>query len=313
MRAVDLFAGAGGFTQGASDAGAEVLWAANHWPEAVEAHAANHPDIVHACQDLNQADFTELPDFDLLLASPACQGHSNAGRGARGKWGLDWAHHDAARATAWAVVSCADAKEPEWLVVENVPAFRDWRLFQPWLAALSEIGYDLDVISLDAADLGVPQNRQRLFVLGRLGGTVAEIAAELTSRRDPWGAMTDVLDVDGGTGWKPVASKSARVQERVARGRQKNGPVFLTQHVTNHPGRSLDRPFPTITTADQLAIVRGDEMRSVSVDEYLAGMGFPAGYELGSTRRASVKMLGNAVCPPVAEAIVRSLHTNQGE
>lgn len=81
MKAVDLFAGAGGFSTGASMAGARVVWAANHWPKAIEWHSANHPDTVHACQDLQQADFREAPAHDILLASPACQGHSRA-RGA---------------------------------------------------------------------------------------------------------------------------------------------------------------------------------------------------------------------------------------
>lgn len=78
MKAVDLFAGAGGFSTGARMAGARVLWAANHWPLAVQWHAANHPETEHACQDLQQADFREAPAHDLLLASPACQGHSPA-------------------------------------------------------------------------------------------------------------------------------------------------------------------------------------------------------------------------------------------
>src|SRR5688572_7699225 len=69
LKAIDLFAGAGGFTAGAERAGARVLWAANHWPAAVACHASNHPHIEHACQDLRQADFTRLPRFDLLLAS----------------------------------------------------------------------------------------------------------------------------------------------------------------------------------------------------------------------------------------------------
>lgn len=101
MNAIDLFAGAGGFTTGAALAGCRVLYAANHWPTAVEWHAANHPGTVHACQDLQQADFRTAPAHDLLLASPACQGHSPA----RGK---DQPHHDAQRATAWAVVTCAE-------------------------------------------------------------------------------------------------------------------------------------------------------------------------------------------------------------
>ena len=78
MRVVDLFAGLGGATAGAEQAGARVVWAANHNPLAVKYHAANHPLAVHVCQDLKQADWSEVPEHDLLWASPSCQGHSSA-------------------------------------------------------------------------------------------------------------------------------------------------------------------------------------------------------------------------------------------
>ena len=68
MNAIDLFAGAGGFSTGAVLAGCQVLWAANHWPIAVEWHTTNHPGTVHACQDLQQADFRDAPAHDILLA-----------------------------------------------------------------------------------------------------------------------------------------------------------------------------------------------------------------------------------------------------
>ena len=87
MNAIDLFSGAGGFSTGAVMAGVPVVWAANHWPAAVQVHANNHPNTAHVCQDLQQADWTLVPPHDLLLASPACQGHSRA----RGK---DRPHHD---------------------------------------------------------------------------------------------------------------------------------------------------------------------------------------------------------------------------
>jgi site-specific DNA-cytosine methylase len=54
MKAIDLFAGLGGFSEGAQMAGVDVVWAANHWPSAVAIHAANHPAAEHACQDLHQ-------------------------------------------------------------------------------------------------------------------------------------------------------------------------------------------------------------------------------------------------------------------
>ena len=47
MNAIDLFAGAGGFSTGATMAGVNVVWAANHWPDAVEWHSKNHPEAQH--------------------------------------------------------------------------------------------------------------------------------------------------------------------------------------------------------------------------------------------------------------------------
>ena len=78
LTAVDLFAGCGGMTLGAEQAGVDVVWCANHWAAAVQVHKSNHPLTAHVVQDLRQADFTTLPDFDVMLASPACTGHSHA-------------------------------------------------------------------------------------------------------------------------------------------------------------------------------------------------------------------------------------------
>lgn len=55
MKAIDLFAGLGGWSAGAKMAGVDVLWAANHWPEAVRWHAENHPGTAHVWHDASRA------------------------------------------------------------------------------------------------------------------------------------------------------------------------------------------------------------------------------------------------------------------
>lgn len=187
MIAIDLFAGAGGFSEGARMAGCRVVWAANHWPAAVDTHAANHPGTEHACQDLQQADWTTIPAHDLLLASPACQGHTPA----RGK---ERPHHDACRSTAWAVVSALECHKPAFGIVENVPAFTRWQLFPAWCSALHALGYAVAPHLIDCADLGVPQHRERVFIVlsrsraphhrssERTGMTTAEAIALLRER-----------------------------------------------------------------------------------------------------------------------------------
>ena len=52
MNGIDLFAGLGGFTEGAEQAGVKIVGFANHWREAVDIHAANHPHAQPVCQDL---------------------------------------------------------------------------------------------------------------------------------------------------------------------------------------------------------------------------------------------------------------------
>ena len=160
MNAIDLFAGAGGFSTGAKLAGHNVVWAANHWPDAVAWHSKNHPEAQHVCQDLHQANWEQVPSHDILLASPCCQGHSKA----RGK-AKNNAQHDASRATAWAVVSALEFHQPPFAVVENVPEFLDWVLYPAWRQAVEALGYSVAPHVIDAADHGAPQNRIRMFLV----------------------------------------------------------------------------------------------------------------------------------------------------
>jgi DNA (cytosine-5)-methyltransferase 1 len=298
LTAVDMFAGAGGFTTGAEAAGARVLWAANHWPEAVETHAANHPGTTHACQDLHQADWSQVPRHDLLLASPACQGHSRA----RGK---DRPHHDAARSTAWAVVSCLEFHRPAVGLVENVEGFRSWVLYPAWRMAVQALGYSVAEHVVDAADFGVPQHRVRLFLV--LSRSLAPLRLRLP--RVEHVPASSIIDLSVGR-WSQVdrPGRSAKTLARIAAGRAAHGPRFVTAYYgSTKGGRSLDRPLGTLTTRDRYAVIDGDRMRMLTVDENRAGMGFPAGYRLPADHKLAVHLLGNAVCPPVAAGLVTAI------
>lgn len=300
MRAIDLFAGAGGFSTGAVMAGCSVVWAANHWPAAVEVHARNHPDTEHACQDVQQADWTVVPAHDLLLASPACQGHSPAR-------GVEKPHHDALRATAWAVVSAAECHNPEAVVVENVPEFAGWKLYPAWCAAMHALGYALAPMVIDAADHGVPQHRRRLFIVA----TRSKHPIELAMPVRPHVGADSVLDFNAGR-WSPIhrPGRAPATLARIAAGRAAHGSRFLAPYYgsgSGETGRSLSRPIGTITTRDRWAVIDGDRMRMVTADESRAFMGFPASYSLPPVHREAMHMLGNAVCPPVACDLINAI------
>lgn len=298
-RGVDLFAGWGGFTDGAEQAGAQIVWAANHWPTAVRVHQQNHPGVEHVCQDLRQADWTALPDFDFLLASPACQPHSFASQPKRRP------HHDDDRATAWAVVDCAEATQPRAIIVENVLNFRSrWVLYPVWKLALETLGYVVSEHVVKAEEHGVPQRRTRLFIVCTRKAVSLQLGSVLR-RETPF---YDCIN-ESATGWRPISGAKPGARERILRSQKRHGSTCLVQHTSDNYGVPLTEAIRTITTKDQWVLVRGSEYRPLTTREYARGMGFGDEYTWpGELSRSDVvKGLGNAVPPPVARDVVRAV------
>lgn len=300
MKAIDLFAGAGGFTTGAEMAGCKVVWAANHWPVAVEAHAANHGHVHHVCQDLHQANWTEVPKHDLLLASPCCHGHSRAR-------GTDRPQHEDSRSTAWAVVSCAEYHRPPLFIVENVPEFTSWSLYPSWCDAMHRLGYSLAPHIVDAADHGVPQNRKRLFIIGAQSRN--PLSLDLPKREHvPVATVIRWGDYDWSLVRRPGRSRKTLV--RVARGRERFGERFVMPYYgsgSGLTGRSIHRPLGTLTTRARWAVVDGDQMRMLQTAEAQEVMGFPNEYRLPESSALAMNLLGNAVSPPVARDLIQAI------
>jgi DNA (cytosine-5)-methyltransferase 1 len=91
-------------------------------------------------------------------------------------------------------------------------------------------------------------------------------------------------------------------------------PFIMVYYGTDGAGgfQTLNRPLRTVTTLDRFAYVRpngrGYEMRMLQPSELAAAMGFPNVHVWAeSSRRDRIKMIGNAVCPPVMRAVVKEL------
>ncbi|VWC91012.1 cytosine methyltransferase [Burkholderia lata] len=302
MKVIDLFAGAGGFSTGATMAGLDVVWAANHWPAAVEIHAANHPETMHVSQDLHQADWSKVPAHDILLASPCCQGHSPA----RGK-AANNPQHDASRSTAWAVVSALEFHRPQFGVVENVREFVGWQLYPAWRLAVEALGYQVAPHVIDAADHGVPQHRERLFLV--LSRSARPLMLQMPKRDHV--AAAQIIDFESGN-WSPIErpGRSPATLRRVSNGRRAHGDRFVAPYYgsgSGETGRSLARPLGTITTRDRWAVIDGDRMRMLSKEEARDAMSFPRNYILPQQHRLAIHMLGNAVAPVVARDVLNAI------
>lgn len=305
--AIDLFAGIGGFSEGAADAGIQMVYAANHWPLACSYHRLNHPDTQVVCQDLQQADWRDVPAHDILLASPACQGHSKA-RGA------EKPHHDALRSTAWAVVAAMEYHEPKAAVVENVQEFTDWNLYPSWCDALNRLGYSVSPHMVDAADFGVPQHRERVFIVMTRSKAPLKLTLPKLSPLE-YTPASSVLKFDDTVPWTLInkPGRAAATLARIASGRARYGDRFIAPFYgsgSGTTGRDINRPIGTVTTLDRWAVIDGDRMRVVQPDENRAFMGMKPGLRLPPVKREANIMLGNAVAPPVARGVLAELVTH---
>jgi DNA (cytosine-5)-methyltransferase 1 len=306
--AVDLFSGVGGFTTGAKLAGVRVGAAVDSWRDAVEAHLANHREVIHHEADLTDFDFDELPTHDLLLASPPCQGFSEASQPTRRP------KHAKDRSCAWSVVHAAGECRPTTILVENVPGIQQWDKYQEWLASFQALGYHTWEHVFDTADFGVPQNRKRFILTARLGQVLA-----LTSPALPHRPFRDYVDLCLPS--VAVSGKPAGVQRRVSRAignglHRHNDGRFLVHYSSDNAGRSLDRPIGTITTKAQWALAQWLKLngqtyiRMLTTAELRRGMSFPSNYQLPQSKQLATKLLGNAIPPVFAQELCRQALTH---
>ena len=306
LRTGDIFSGWGGFSEGAEAAGATTVFGANHWELACRVFGMNHPNALVLQQDLSEADWSKFPEVDVLVGGPSCQGFTRA----RGK---ERKHHDSLRNHMWAVVNAAESMGPEVMVIENVPEVQDWACFPAWTHALNCLGYATESHVIDAADYGVPQHRVRWFCVASRSNAPMGLARHLDALKAGHVNVRDFIDWDYER-WSAVdkPGRSPKLLAQVERGRRELGTDrFLVPYYgsgSGLTGRSLDRPIGTLVAQDIWAVVDGARMRMLQPHEAASIMGFPADFKMAGTRRERMRGLGNAVCPPVATALVESIN-----
>ncbi|MBU2948303.1 DNA (cytosine-5-)-methyltransferase [Zobellia uliginosa] len=175
LKAIELFAGVGGFRLGLEKIGKyKVVWS-NQWEPSTKAqHAslvyeANFGKENHSNQDIAEVPTDTIPDADVLVGGFPCQDYSVAttlhnSKGLIGKKGVLW----------WTIHRILSEKKnpPKYLFLENVdrllksPSAQRGRDFAIMLKSLDDLGYAVEWRVINAADYGMPQRRRRIFFLG---------------------------------------------------------------------------------------------------------------------------------------------------
>lgn len=311
IRTFDMFCGAGGSSLGAREGGAKIVGGVDLWAPAVESFKLNFPEAHVFQQDLRiltpEKVLEKTGPIDLLISSPECTHHTCA-RGAKPR-------SEESKDTAFQVIRYAEVMKPRWITLENVVHMKPWGRYKELMKELVDLNYNVREQVIDASDYGVAQRRRRLFMIADLMEMPNEISPIAPSYKNVW----DILDKSEKYKMTPLRRPN-RAKETLARaeraiselGEEKS--FLIVYYGTDGGGgwQRMDSPLRTITTVDRFAYVKptseGHMMRMLQPEELRKAMGFPESYAFPNvTRREKVKLMGNAVCSPVMEAIVTSL------
>ena len=334
MKCVSLYTGCGGLDLGFHDVGFRTVWAND-----IDAHALKSfrmeltrrelpvPDLHHG--DLSEMTLPERGCADLVIGGPPCQGFSVAGK-------MDPA--DPRSRHVWEFFKVVQHISPSAFVMENVKALAQNSRWRGTLQALqrrgAELGFSTRLFVLNSARFGVPQARERMFLVGVKRGSVAapKPVGEVKTIREALRSLPAV----GEPGNDSICSaRVTAAKSPVLRKSPYAGMLF------NGQGRpmDLDKPAPTLPASmggnrtpiiDQKCLeeevepwvvsyhsrlVRGGvpltripkRLRRLTVEEAACLQGFPLGMQFEGSQCAKFRQIGNSVPPALGAAVAKTV------
>src|SRR5690625_4064248 len=158
-----LFSGIGGFEQALDKLGGECVFASEHDPKMKTQWAAKAYEVLYGIKpagDITQIDAKDVPDHDLLVGGFPCQAFSVAGK----RQGFE----DTRGTLFFEIARIAKEKQPRALLLENVKGLVNQdkgRTLPIRIETLNDIGYVVEFDVLNSKYFGVPQNRERIFII----------------------------------------------------------------------------------------------------------------------------------------------------
>lgn len=296
LKFFDLFAGIGGFRLGMERAGHECIGSCEWDKYARETYKTNfgsYPEYNDA-KDLHPQ---SLPQFDVLCAGFPCQAFSIAGK----RMGFE----DTRGTVFFEIARIAKEKRPSYLFLENVKGLLNHdkgRTFDTIISTLDEMGYDAEWQVLNSKYF-VPQNRERVFIIGHLRG-------ERTRQIFPLGDFDEISDKKKLR--KEELSRSRSYSSSIDANYYK-GPdgkrtlVYMSNTNANMKQREQERTETwTLGTSTDFGIREGMRIRKLTPKECERLQGFPDDWTVGSDTQR-YKQCGNAVTVNVVEYIAKEL------
>ena len=316
IRFIDLFAGIGGFRLGFEYANCRCVFSSEINEHACEMYQLNFGD--NPKSDITKINVDDIPNFEILCAGFPCQSFSICGK--------QQGFYDETRGTLFFdICRILEKKRPKAFVLENVANLEkhnSGKTLTVMLSVLSDLGYTVNYKVLNAKDFGVPQNRDRIIMVGSLDGIVFDFSKLKT---DTVCSMKSFLDRKGNFDILERNSYTL-LDKSLIKKQEKSGLIFCgyrnkrirttgvrpgTEHLSRvhkQPNRiyDVDGIHPTLASQESSGryfIKDGDIVRKLTINECFRFMGFPEDYKkIGSSANLYAR-IGNSICVNMVKSI----------
>ena len=320
-RSIDLFAGIGGIRLGFDEAfgdNIKTVYVSEFDPQAQKTYSINFKDDFPIAGDITKQDEKrDIPEFDICLAGFPCQAFSIAGH----RLGFNDDYKGLSRGTLFFdVARICEYHKPKVIFCENVKGLKSHdkgRTFKIIKGTLEDMGYKVFTEVLNSKDFGVPQNRERIYIVA-FRNDIAPEDFEFPKAIDSTKVIADILEE------KPVEAKYYlstvyldTLKRHKARHESKgNGFGYVVRDVNDVAGtivcggmgreRNLivdTRQTNLVSTTHTKGPVNSEMIRRMTPREWARLQGFPDDFRLDIADTHLYKQFGNSVTVPVIKAI----------
>ena len=313
MNIISLFSGAGGLDLGLVQAGNQIIWANDIDPDAVATYKKNIGSHI-ICADIKDVDIAMLPDnADAVVGGFPCQGFSQAN--------LLRTADDERNLLYKFFYKVIKEKQPRFFIAENVRGLMSLdkgAVVEQIIADFEKAGYATSVNLAHLADYGVPQTRQRVFIIGQrndVGDTIMFRFPKKTHGKNglpqPWVSIKSVLEhypePDEPNNYINHICSKYKIEYR---------------NFTGHRATDPSKPSPTILARGNgkggvCAIPHYNGKRRLTIRESATVQTFPESFEFIGQINSCYRQIGNAVPVKFAfllgEELVRLAETLRGQ
>lgn len=337
---IDLFAGVGGLSLGFEMKGFDVLLANEYDKSIAEAYKENHKNTKMIVGDITSLDLNQTfksykGKVDVVIGGPPCQGFSQKGQRKT--------IHDDRNFLFKYYVAVVELVKPKYFVMENVPNLltAEGGYFLKEIEELfNNMGYSLQYGVLNASDYGVPQNRRRAVIIGKLDDAAPNLPMPQNKMVTIWDAISDLAYLESGEGadeqeykmpaeseyeellrkdssilFNHVATKhSSLALERLAlippnAGREVLPKEHLTKSIYSGTWTRMRKDEISVTITTRFDTPSSGKFthpflnRAITVREAARIQSFPDTFKFVGNKGSQMKQVGNAVPPLLAAAI----------